>query len=101
MLLSGPVRNTRFQPPIELGKFPPYSSGVAVIIPPADYDGVEAVDQIGEGLACRRFLHLDLDLVAQLFQLALRNEELADPVAGMVGRLLHHLIAEDVVRRSG
>lgn len=83
-------------PEVETMELPICTCGILVVVPPSQQDRIKLVDDIGECAPGRDSSHHDLDLVAQVVQLALRDEEIADSAASLARLGLRHPVAKEV-----
>jgi hypothetical protein len=94
--VAQPTSDSLPHPPVERVECSTGSRGVAVVVTPTGNDGIEFADQMGERFARRRSSHQTFDLVAQVVELAFRNEELAYVGACVARLFLNHPISEEI-----
>lgn len=96
VLSSQPAPHALPYPIIKVAELAICPYGVSVVVPPSHDERIEVADDFGERASGGDAFHHDFDLVTQVVQLALRYEELADPMPRAERFCLHHPVAKEV-----
>src|SRR6266851_5448573 len=96
VFLAQPSRDALPQPPVQPRELVAGPGGVSVVVTPSGDDRVEIVDKASQRPNQARPFRGCLDLVAQVLELPLRDEEVADEVSRSACPRLHDSIAEEL-----